>query len=133
MVTLLSKEGKNDESKKGYCNKEFDEAKDKAKDLKSAISALSANLEEKQASIQKTAEDIKSINEGVQSLDMSVSEATENRKAESADYQELLQQDSAAVELLNMAKDRLNQFYNPELSLVQISLHQQKPQASNGI
>eukprot|EP00930_Biecheleria_cincta_P033539 TRINITY_DN2323_c0_g2_i2.p1 TRINITY_DN2323_c0_g2~~TRINITY_DN2323_c0_g2_i2.p1 ORF type:complete len:682 (-),score=244.38 TRINITY_DN2323_c0_g2_i2:49-2094(-) len=145
MVTLLSKEGQDDASKKGYCNKEFDEAKDKAKDLKSAISALSSSLEEKQTSIEKIAEEIKSINEGVQSLDMSVSEATENRKAESADYQELLQQDSAAVELLNMAKDRLNQFYNPELvrqtttkgpydlSLVQVSEHEQKPQANNGV
>jgi len=143
MVSLLSKEGKDDADKKGYCSKEFDEAKDKAKDLKSAISALESSLEEKQSSIEKIAEDIKSINEGVRSLDMSVTEATENRKAESADYQELLQQDSAAVELLNMAKDRLNQFYNPELvketttkgpyDLSLVSQHEQKPQASNSV
>eukprot|EP00930_Biecheleria_cincta_P055028 TRINITY_DN413_c0_g1_i2.p1 TRINITY_DN413_c0_g1~~TRINITY_DN413_c0_g1_i2.p1 ORF type:complete len:709 (-),score=252.45 TRINITY_DN413_c0_g1_i2:133-2259(-) len=142
MVTLLGKEGKDDASKKEYCNKEFDEVKDKTKDLKTKISEIAASLEEKQASIEQVAQAIKEINEGVQSLDESVATATENRKAESADYQELVQQDSAAVELLGMAKDRLNQFYNPMLAkvtttkspydpyaLVQVSLHQQQPEA----
>eukprot|EP00930_Biecheleria_cincta_P055027 TRINITY_DN413_c0_g1_i1.p1 TRINITY_DN413_c0_g1~~TRINITY_DN413_c0_g1_i1.p1 ORF type:complete len:690 (-),score=247.10 TRINITY_DN413_c0_g1_i1:133-2202(-) len=142
MVTLLGKEGKDDTSQKEYCNKEFDEAKDKNNDLKTKISEISASFKEKQASIEEVTQAIKEINEGVQSLDESVATATENRKAESADYQELVQQDSAAVELLGMAKDRLNQFYNPMLAkvtttkspydpyaLVQVSLHQQQPEA----
>eukprot|EP00930_Biecheleria_cincta_P055030 TRINITY_DN413_c0_g1_i4.p1 TRINITY_DN413_c0_g1~~TRINITY_DN413_c0_g1_i4.p1 ORF type:complete len:648 (-),score=234.85 TRINITY_DN413_c0_g1_i4:29-1972(-) len=143
MVTLLGKEGKDDTSQKEYCNKEFDEAADTSKDLKKKISELAASVEQKQASVEKIVADIKSIKEGVQSLDQSVTEATENRKAESAEYQELVQQDSAAVELLGMAKDRLNQFYNPDLakktttkSPYDMSLIQeQKPQvqASNGV
>jgi len=139
MGTLLGKEGKDDASKKEYCNKEFDEAKDKKKDLKTKVNEISASLEERQASIEQVTQAIKEINEGVQNLDESVATATENRKAESADYQELIQQDSAAVELLGMAKDRLQQFYNPKLAkvtttkspydpyaLVQVSLHQQQ-------
>jgi len=143
MVTLMGKEGSDDESKKEYCNKELDEAVDKSKDLKKKVSELSASLERSQASIEKITADIKSIKEGVQSLDGSVTEATENRKAESAEYQGVIQQDSAAVELLGMAKDRLNQFYNPKLvketttkSPYDLSLVQeQKPQvqASNGV
>eukprot|EP00930_Biecheleria_cincta_P055029 TRINITY_DN413_c0_g1_i3.p1 TRINITY_DN413_c0_g1~~TRINITY_DN413_c0_g1_i3.p1 ORF type:complete len:648 (-),score=233.69 TRINITY_DN413_c0_g1_i3:29-1972(-) len=143
MVTLLGKEGKDDTSQKEYCNKEFDEAADTSKDLKKKISELAASVEQKQASVEKIVADIKSIKEGVQSLDQSVTEATENRKAESAEYQELVQQDSAAVQLLGMAKDRLNQFYNPDLakktttkSPYDLSLVQeQKPQvqASNGV
>jgi len=142
MVTLLGKEGKDETSKREYCNKEFDEAKDKKKDLKTKISEISASVEEKQASIEQVTQAIKEINEGVQGLDESVASATENRKAESADYQELVQQDSAAVELLGMAKDRLNQFYNPKLAkvtttegpyaLVQVSLHQQQSEAMEG-
>eukprot|EP00930_Biecheleria_cincta_P011618 TRINITY_DN11457_c0_g1_i3.p1 TRINITY_DN11457_c0_g1~~TRINITY_DN11457_c0_g1_i3.p1 ORF type:complete len:303 (+),score=93.16 TRINITY_DN11457_c0_g1_i3:7-915(+) len=142
MVTLLGKEGKDDTSQKEYCNKEFDEAKDKNKDLKTKISEISASFKEKQASVEQVTQDIKEINEGVQSLDESVASATENRKAESADYQELVQQDSAAVELLGMAKDRLNQFYNPQLAkvtttegpyaFVQVSLHEQQTEDIEG-
>jgi len=143
MMALMGKEGKDDESKKEYCNKEFDEAADTSKDLKKKISELSASVEQKQASVEQIVADIKSTKEGVQNLDQSVTEATENRKAESAEYQELVQQDSAAVQLLGMAKDRLNQFYNPDLvkktttkSPYDLSLAQeQKPQvqASNGV
>jgi len=142
MVALLGKEGKADTSKKEYCNKEFDEAKDKKKDLKTKISEILASVEEKHASIEQVTQAIKEIKEGVQSLDESVAAATENRKAESADYQELVQQNSAAVQLLGMAKDRLNQFYNPKLAkvtttegpyaFVQVSLHQQQTEAIEG-
>jgi len=142
MVALLGKEGTDDASKKDYCNNEFNDAADKAKDLKSKISGLSASVKEKQASIEKIVEEIKSINEGVRSLDESMAQATENRKAESAAYQELVQQDSAAVELLGVAKNRLHKFYNPQLfkdtttpspydpyALVQVSLHQKQAEA----
>jgi len=142
MVVLMGKEGKDDVSKKDYCKKEFHDAASKAKDLKSKISELSASVNEKQASIEKIAEEIKSINDGVRSLDESMAQATENRKAEAAAYLELVQQDSAAVELLGAAKNRLHQFYNPKLfkdtttpspydpyALVQVSLHRQQTEA----
>merc|ERR1711978_76563 len=48
-------------------------------------------------------------------LDKAVTEATETRKEENADYKELKQSDTAAKEILAMAKNRLNKFYNPKL------------------
>merc|ERR1719150_1079472 len=42
-------------------------------------------------------------------------EATEQRKAENAAYKDLIASDSAAKELLEFAKNRLNKFYNPKL------------------
>mmetsp|Transcript_18903 Transcript_18903/g.33304 ORF Transcript_18903/g.33304 Transcript_18903/m.33304 type:complete len:702 (+) Transcript_18903:96-2201(+) len=116
MVKLLKKEGADDESKKEYCDKEFEEAADKTKDLSKKIEELAANLAESKDSVAKLEEEIKSINDGVKALDESVTQATENRKAESAEYQELMQSDSAAVDLLGMAKERLNKFYNPDLT-----------------
>merc|ERR1711978_737274 len=65
-------------------------------------------------------------------LDKAVTEATETRKEENADYKELKQSDTAAKEILAMAKNRLNKFYNPKLykpppveepTFVQISKH----------
>lgn len=148
MISLLGKEGADDESKKEYCRNGFNGAADKAKELKSKISELSASVVEKQAATERITAEIKATNEGVRSLDESMAQATENRKAESADFQELLQQDSAAINLLGMAKDRLNQFYNPKLAKVTttpspydayalVSLHQHQAEAgtpgSNGV
>merc|ERR1712008_441832 len=65
-------------------------------------------------------------------LDTAVAEATELRKSENADYKELKQSGTAAKEILGMAKNRLNKFYNPKLykpppveepTFVQISAH----------
>merc|ERR1712066_486802 len=52
---------------------------------------------------------------GIADLDKSVAEATANRKAEHEEYEDLIAANSAAKEVLNLAKNRLNQFYNPKL------------------
>merc|ERR1719162_2409581 len=44
-----------------------------------------------------------------------VAEATEQRKEENEDFKELMASDSAAKEVLEFAKNRLNKFYNPKL------------------
>lgn len=146
MLTLLGKEGKDDATKKDYCDKEFDEAADKAKELKSKISELSASVEEKQAKIETLTKDISSIKDGLKSLDESIASASQNREGENAAYQELMSQDSAAVQLLGMAKDRLQQFYQKNLAkppttttgpydLSLVSVEEQAPQGqqANGV
>jgi len=116
MMELLKKEGADDLKKKDYCEKEFDESADKTKDISQKIQELSSDLAESTDSAAKLEEEIKSLNDGITALDESVTQATENRKAESAEYQELMQSDSAAADLLGMAKERLNKFYNPDLT-----------------
>merc|ERR1719392_504156 len=44
-------------------------------------------------------------------------EATEQRKQENSEFNELIASDTAAKELLLMAKNRLNKYYNPKLYL----------------
>lgn len=48
-------------------------------------------------------------------MDKSVADASEQRKAEHADYMELISNDAAAKEILAWAKNRLNKFYNKAL------------------
>merc|ERR1712026_193595 len=47
--------------------------------------------------------------------DKSVAEATAQREEEHIDYKDLMASDSAAKELLGIAMNRLNKFYNPKL------------------
>merc|ERR1740130_2107937 len=55
------------------------------------------------------------LQESIMSLDKSVAEATSMRKAEHAEFAELMASDTAAKELILMAKNRLYKFYDPRL------------------
>jgi len=60
-------------------------------------------------------EEIKALEAGIKDLDQSVTDATAQRKQEHVDFKDLMASDSAAKELIGVAKNRLNKFYNPKL------------------
>merc|ERR1719261_416673 len=61
------------------------------------------------------ASEIEALEDGIKALDKQVAEATEQRKAEHAEYTELMSSNTAAKDLIGFAKNRLNKFYNPKL------------------
>merc|ERR1719440_2067613 len=61
------------------------------------------------------ASEIAALADAIQASDKAVAEATEQRKEENAAFTELMAENSAAKELINVAKNRLNKFYNPKL------------------
>merc|ERR1719146_315913 len=65
--------------------------------------------------IKTLTEEIKALQEGIVALDKSVAEATVQRKDENEDYTELMASNTAAKELIEFAKNRMNKFYNPKL------------------
>jgi len=115
LVATLKKEQKDDENKKEYCEGQFDSADDKKKALERSISDTTTVIEESKESLATLAQEIKSLKAGIVALDKAVEEATEQRKAESAEYQELVSSNAAAKELILFAKNRLQKFYNPRL------------------
>merc|ERR1719253_853745 len=115
LVRDLKVEQKVDEDKKAYCEAEFDKAEDKKKELNLDISDLEKAIEDAKESISTLKSEIEALQDGIKKLDSSVAEATETRKAEHDDYVETLAANSAAKDLLNFAKNRLNKFYNPKL------------------
>jgi len=132
MVANLKKEQADDEAKKEYCDKEFDTSEDKKKELDLKVSDSATAIEELEGSIATLTEEIAALKAGIKALDAAVAEATAIRKGENADFKELKQSDTAAKEILAMAKNRLNKFYNPKLykappaeepTFVQISTH----------
>merc|ERR1719316_40218 len=115
MVVLLGKEQKDDEAQKEYCEAEFEKSEDETDDLKRKIKATEATIAEGEDAIAALKEDISSLTTGIKDLDKAVAEATETRKKESEDYTSTKAQNSAAVQLLDVAKNQLNKFYNPTL------------------
>merc|ERR1712160_71103 len=62
------------------------------------------------------AEELKALKAGIVAVDKQVEEATAQRKEEEAAHKELMQSNTAAKELMLLAKNRMNKFYNPQLA-----------------
>jgi len=115
MVAQLKTEQQDDDEKKEYCADEFDKSDDKKKVLEKGVADLNTAIEDAKEGIQTTTSEIAALKDSIKSLDKAVAEATEQRKEENEDYTALMASDTAAKELLEFAKNRLNKFYNPKL------------------
>merc|ERR1719440_2375237 len=115
MVVTLKTEQADDDAKKEYCAKEFDQADDKKKSLDRSISDLEKAIDDANEGIATLKDEIAALEKSIKALDKAVAEATEQRKEENEDFTQLMASDSAAKEILGFAKNRLNKFYNPAL------------------
>jgi chromosome segregation ATPase len=115
LVVELKEEQKQDNEKKQYCLAEFDKAEDKKKGLEWDIEDLEKAIADEKETIATLTSEIEALVDGIKKLDKSVAEATATRKEEHEDYVETLAANTAAKEVLEFAKNRLNKFYNPKL------------------
>merc|ERR1719281_2105452 len=115
MVELLGKEQVADDEKKAYCEAELDKAEDEEKELEHAVADLEKSIEEAKGSMATLSTEIEALQKGIVDLDKSVAEATEQRKAEHAENTETLANNNAAKDLIAIAKNRMQKFYNPKL------------------
>merc|ERR1719395_488439 len=115
MVALLAKEQADDEAQKLYCEEAIDKAEDDIKELEHAIGNLESSIADTKEAIATLTEEIKALVDGIAALDKAVAEATENRREENEDFVETMASDTAALQILDLAKNRLNKFYNPKL------------------
>merc|ERR1719298_18751 len=115
MVVLLGEEQKDDDAQKEWCETEFRTTELKEVDLKHKLEGLTASIEDMEGSIATLKDEIKALEDGIVALDKSVAEATETRKAEHEEFVTVTAQNNAAVQLLGVAENRLNKFYNPSV------------------
>merc|ERR1719231_594321 len=115
MVALLKQEQLDDDNKKEYCENLLDKTQDDLKSLELTVSDLGKAIADYKERIATLAEEIEALSDGIKSLDKQVAEATEDRKEEHAENVETLASDNASKELIGLAKNRMNKFYNPKL------------------
>merc|ERR1719343_419029 len=115
MVKLLGEEQTSDDEKKAYCEKEIDEAEDDKKVLENKIGDLEKNIDDAKETIATLADEIEALLKGIKDLDASVKEATATREEENAFYKKTMQEDTAAKDIMKMAKNRLAKFYAPKM------------------
>lgn len=83
--------------------------------MERALSDAEAAIADAEQGIETVKEEIAALADGIKALDKSVAEASEQRQKEHAEFVALMSSDSAAKELLGLAKNRLNKFYNKAL------------------
>merc|ERR1719352_440824 len=115
MVVTLKKEQEDDDAQKTYCEREFDSSEDTEKDLKRRIGGLETRIAENEEAIAKLVDEIAALAAGIRDLDKAVTEATEQRHEEHAAFTQTAAENNAALQLLEVARNRLNKFYNPAL------------------
>merc|ERR1719262_1841383 len=115
MIDVLHKEQGTDDQKKDYCESEFDKADDKKKGLEKTVSDADAAMSRAEDGISKLNGELQALAAGIAELDKSVAEATAQRQQEHTDYTNLMSADTQAKDLLGVAKNRLNKFYQPKL------------------
>merc|ERR1719487_2379057 len=115
MVTLLGKEQVEDDNKKEYCETELDKAEDKKKGIDLDLSDVGKAIDESQNLLKTLDEEMSALKTSIEDLDVSVARATAQRKEEHAEYTTVLAANNAAKDLIGMAKNRMQKFYNPKL------------------
>merc|ERR1719382_1849144 len=115
----------------------MDVSDDKKKVLEKTIADTTTAIETTKEGIATATEEIEALTLGIKKLDVQVAKATQQRKEENDEYKELMASDGAAKELLKMAQNRLNKFYNPKLykaeaaaSFVQVRMHNSEEKAA---
>merc|ERR1719386_385780 len=111
MNEVLEGEQVSDDKQDVWCLAELDKAKDEAKATEQDVGDLSAAIDQQRDAIAALGSEIEALKKGLEDLDKSVAEATEQRKDEHSDYIDEAASNQAAVDLLGMAKNRLNKFY----------------------
>jgi len=115
MVGVLKSEQDDDDQKKAYCGSELDKADDNKKSLEQTAADENTAASNAQEGIATLNEELKALATGIEQLDKSVAQATEQRKQEHTENTELIALNTQAKDLLGVAKNRLNKFYNPKL------------------
>jgi len=128
MIALLAREQKDDEGTKKYCVGQLHNAAGKAQDVAKSIKEQEANKDERAENLAAITDEVKSTQGEIKELDMLVADATSERKAQNVEFTQVMSGDTAAKEILQFAKKRLDQFYNPEETTKALALAAQQSQ-----
>jgi predicted nucleic acid-binding Zn-ribbon protein len=113
MIATLEKEQADDDKKRDWCTDEIHTVEQEVKALEGEVSDVSADIEEKEDQLDTVKSEIAALQKSNTDMDKSVAQATEQRQDEHAEYASTSASNQAALELIAMAKNRMNKFYAP--------------------
>jgi len=115
MVVLLKQEQTDDDDKKEMCEMQLDKAEDDLKVIETTIADLEKSIADGKEEITTLTEEVAALTKGLKDLDGQVEDAMVTRREEHEDYVSGMAANTAAKELIEFAKNRLQKFYNPSM------------------
>merc|ERR1719424_1142057 len=115
LLGQLAKEQVDDDEHKKWCLQEFDTAEDQETGLKRRIEGLETKVTETEEGITTVVADLAELKKGLRELDRAVDDATTQRKDEHKEFMTTAAENNAALQLLEVARNRLSKFYQPKL------------------
>merc|ERR1719271_2132750 len=113
MEIVLKEEQASDDAQKAFCDKDIAKSEKEQKDTEEEIASAAALIEECKEASAQTADEIALLQKEIKELDLAVAEATEQRKEEHGEYIQFMEENNAALQLLQKAKNKLSKFYRP--------------------
>jgi len=113
MVEVLKLEQSTDEAKVEQCEKSMAASTEQIKVFNYKLKQIKVNMADKKDGLSTLVEEMATTAANIKQLDEDVKEATSQRKKENAQTQAIISANTPAMELLNMAKAKLDSFYNP--------------------
>merc|ERR1719298_185433 len=127
MLAELKTQQKNEYDQNERCKKDIDETEDTIK----VEQRNKKDLEDKNKDLTNTLatlnDEIKTLKQEVSDMEVSLKKAGIDRKAENELYQQSVADQRATITILNMALDRMKEFYAPKAALVEVHAHKQAP------
>jgi len=115
MVEVLGNEQSEDDQKRDMCRTEIPKNQNKQEQLETAINAKNADIDNTKDQLSTLKTEMDALKARVGELDKAVGEATAQRKEENSNFVEVLASNNAALQLLEIAKNQMNKFYNKKL------------------
>jgi len=131
MTAELKKQQKEEAEKRDFCNKKIDETEDLIKVGEQTKADLDGKHKDLASSIAGLKTSIETLNTEVSEAQVSLKQAGEERKAANKLFQQSMSDQRATIQILNMALNRLKEFYAPKsAALVSVKVHSQQGQAA---
>eukprot|EP00933_Yihiella_yeosuensis_P069340 TRINITY_DN757_c0_g1_i1.p1 TRINITY_DN757_c0_g1~~TRINITY_DN757_c0_g1_i1.p1 ORF type:complete len:664 (-),score=222.28 TRINITY_DN757_c0_g1_i1:160-2151(-) len=131
MLIALKNEHEDEVKQKDYCVQEFQENK-VATEKKTRMQKKQTNkVENLKVSIKKSSEEVASLSADTAEMQKQLKLASQNREAENAEFQQVVQDQRSTQTLLQKALTVLGDFYTKQKSFVQVG-HEANPEEPAG-
>lgn len=113
MVEVLKKDAAVDLETRDQCNVDLNENEQSTKDATRADKGYAERISELQGMIEKEIATMEKNAAAIEEAKSASAEATKQREKENAEYHEVVEMNTAAVQLIDKAINILNKYYNP--------------------
>jgi chromosome segregation ATPase len=128
MTAELKSQQKEEAEKKDFCTKQIDEKEDLIKVEQQTKEDLDGKHKDLVSTVAGLQEEVDVLKNEVAEAEVSLKRAGEDRKAANKLYQTSMSDQRATIQILNMALNRLKEFYAPKSAvLASVSEHSQAP------